>query len=131
MPEVSDAELKQVIKDFLEQGFVENIVSMFKHEPMYYSWTGELLDDERLAVRLGMSVLFEELKIIQPNQLHRAVPSLIALLSSESPTMRGEALSILAIIATREARQAIRAMACDPSPQVRELVEILENEDLA
>ena len=128
MPEVSDTELKQVIKDFLDQGFVENIVAMFKYEPAYYAWTGELLDDERFAVRLGMSVLFEELYKIQPQQLHLAIPSLLPLLSADSPHLRGEAISILAIIATDEAKSHIREMANDPSPQVRELVQLLLDE---
>ena len=46
MTEVSESELKQVIADFLEMGHVENIVAMFRKEPLYYSWVGDILDDE-------------------------------------------------------------------------------------
>ncbi len=60
--EVSDAELKKVIADFLEMGHIENIVSMFRQDPQYYMWSGDILKDERFNVRLGMTVLFEELK---------------------------------------------------------------------
>jgi hypothetical protein len=42
-------------------GHVENIVAMFKQDPRYYAWTGNLLQDERFAVRLDVSVLFEYL----------------------------------------------------------------------
>lgn len=125
MRPVSDTELKKVIADFLEMGHVENIVAMFRREPQYYEWTGEILDDERFAVRVGVSVLFEELKKIQPEMVGRAIPSLTRLLHSDSPTMRGEAIGVLGIIGTPEALTTVRACAEDPSPQVREMVELV------
>ncbi len=57
MPEVSDKELLKVIKDFLEMGHVENIAAMFRQDPRYFQWSGDILDDERFNVRLGVSVL--------------------------------------------------------------------------
>jgi len=128
MTDVSDTELKKVIADFLEMGHVENIVAMFRREPAYYSWTGEILDDERFAVRVGVSVLFEELKCIQPEKLSLAIPSLVRLLASESPTMRGEAIGILGLIGTDEAIGHIQNMQEDPSPQVREMVDMVLEE---
>jgi HEAT repeat protein len=127
--EVSDEELKKVIADFLEMGHVDNIVAMFRRSPDYYSWTGDILADERLAVRLGVSILFEELRVIQPENIHLAIPSLQPLLRSESPMIRGEAVGLLGIIGTRESFELIRSQASDPSPQVREMVELaLEDE---
>lgn len=128
MTDVQDTELKKVIADFLEMGHVENIVAMFKREPAYYEWTGEILDDERFAVRVGVSVLFEELKKIQPEKLELAVPSLVRLLDSTSPTMRGEAIGVLGLIGSHEAVTLIRSMQSDPSPQVREMVELVLEE---
>lgn len=128
MTDVHDTELKKVIADFLEMGHVENIVAMFKREPAYYDWTGEILDDERFAVRVGVSVLFEELKMIQPDKLELAVPSLVRLLDSASPTMRGEAIGVLGIIGSHEAIARVRAMRDDPSPQVREMVALVLEE---
>jgi hypothetical protein len=126
--EVSDRELKRVIADFLDQGHVENIVAMFRREPLYYSWTGELISDERFSVRLGVSVLFEELKEIQPAKLELAVPSLVEVLSSSEPLYRGEAVSVLGLINTPEALAAVRRLADDPSPQVREMVQLILEE---
>lgn len=123
--EVSDQELKSVIADFLDQGHVENIVAMFRHEPKYYEWAGELLSDERFTVRLGVAILFEELQTIQPEKLQIAVPSLAELLCSEEPLFRGEAVSILGIIGTEEAIAHIRNHCDDPSPQVREMVQLV------
>ena len=126
--EVSDAELKKVIADFLEMGHIENIVSMFRQDPQYFKWSGDILQDERFNVRLGMTVLFEELKETQPDELAKAVPSLLPLLENENALMRGEAISLLGIIGTAEARNLIKAKQNDPSPQVREMVEMVLEE---
>ena len=116
--EVSDEELCKVIADFLEMGYVENIVAMFKQEPRYYQWTGQLLDDERFAVRLGVSVLFEYLVADRPGDVHLAVPSLKRALQHETSWVRGEAVSVLAIIATNEAIALVKTVVDDPIPQV-------------
>ena len=123
MNDVSDAELLSVIKDFLEIGHVDNIVAMFDREPRYFEWTGDILDDERFAVRLGVSVLFEELRARHSASLHLAIPSLTALLSSKNPLMRGEALSVLAIINDRSLRNQALGMRGDTDRQVREIAE--------
>ena len=126
--EVSDQQLKKVIADFLDQGHVENIVAMFRRESKYYQWSGEILRDERFSVRLGVSVLFEELKEIQQDKLDLALPSLVELLKSEEPLLRGEAVSVLAIIGTGEALTHIRKHRDDPNPQVREMVQLVLEE---
>lgn len=126
--EVSDEELKKVIADFLDQGHVDNIVAMFRREPQYYAWTGEILRDERLSVRLGVSVLFEELLAMQPDKLALAIPSLAKLLLAEEPLWRGEAVSILGIIGTPEAVALIDPLRNDPSAQVREMVALVLEE---
>ena len=123
MNEVSDAELLKVIKDFLEMGHVDNIVAMFYREPRYFEWTGAILDDERFAVRLGVSVLFEELQARNCHSIHLAVPSLSALLSSEDPLLRGEALSVLAIINEQSLRDQALKLRDDKVRQVREIAE--------
>ncbi len=120
--EVSDEELLKVIADFLEMGHVENIVAMFKQEPRYYQWTGDLLQDERFAVRLGVSVLFEYLVADRPDEINFAIPSLARALQNEASWVRGEAVSVLAIIATDEALALIKTMIDDPDSQVTAIV---------
>lgn len=121
MNEVSDRDLLLVIKDFLEMGHVDNIVAMFHREPRYFAWTGSILEDARFTVRLGVSVLFEALKERRPEYLELAVPSLLPLLDSEDPLLRGEAVSILGIIGTPSVRVHIEAMTSDRHPQVAEV----------
>ncbi len=126
--EVSEQELKKVIGDFLEMGHVDNIVAMFRRHADYYSWTGELLDDDRFNVRLGISVLFEELAHIQPEQTALAIRSLVKLLDKESPLLRGEATSVLGIIGTETALTHVQHMLKDESPQVREVADMILEE---
>ena len=120
--EVSDKELLKVIADFLEMGHVENIVAMFKQEPRFYQWTGDLLQDERFAVRLGVSVLFEYLLADRPDEVILAVPSLSRALQHEASWVRGEAVSVLAIIATDDALALVKTMVDDPDSQVTAIV---------
>lgn len=122
---VSNQELKRVIADFLDMGHVENIVAMFRHEPRYYAWTGDILRDERFSVRLGVSVLFEELRDSQPDKIELAIPSLVQLLGSKEPLLRGEAVSILGIIGSDRALAHVRSLQDDPSPRVREVVKLI------
>jgi hypothetical protein len=125
--QVSDDELRRVIADFLSLGHVDNIIAMFRQEPRYLAWTGQLLEDERFAVRLGVSVLFEHLVELCPHHLPLAVPGLIAQLHHPVAWVRGEAASVLGLVATDEALDALPALLDDSSPQVVEIVrDILE-----
>lgn len=119
--QVSDNELLKVIADFLEMGHVENIVAMFKQDVRYYEWTGPLLTDERFAVRLGVSVLFEHLVHERPQDVARAIPSLALQLKSQQPWIRGEAINVLGIIGNEKALSLVATMLSDNSPQVVEV----------
>ncbi len=123
---VSDAELLAVIKDFLEMGHVDTIVAMFVRRACPFSWTGPILDDERFAVRLGVAVLFEELRQRVPQRLNEAIDSLLPLLDAKPPHLRGDALGVLGTIGTPEALRHVERMTTDAHPLVREIaVDIL------
>jgi len=125
--EVSDEELLKVIADFLEMGHVQNIVEMFKQETRYYQWVGQLLSDERFAVRLGVSVLFEYLIEERPDDIRLAIPSLARALTHETTWVRGEAVSVLSIIGSQEAMSLIKSMEQDPDPQVADMARDILN----
>jgi len=60
--------------------------------------------------------------------MHLAIPSLARLLSSDNPLMRGEALSVLAIINDHSLRSQAVEMLDDANLQVREIAgDILES----
>lgn len=122
MLEKEQTELISVIGDFLEMGHVENIMAMFKQDTSLYALSGKLLRDERFMVRMGMAVLFEELKDIRPQEVALAIPALLPVLAEKTPWMRGEAVNLLGIIGTPEALAYIKPLADDPEPQIREMV---------
>lgn len=120
---VSDEETREVIGDFLEKGLVDDIISMFKQDLSLYAWSGQLLDDERFVVRMGMAILFETLAEVKPDEIRLALDSLIPLLDQKTPSdIRGEAATIVGIINNGEARDALQPLRSDPGPQVREIV---------
>ena len=123
MLEKEQMELITVIADFLEMGHVENIMAMFKQDTSLYALSGELLRDERFMVRMGIAVLFEELKTLRPQEVALAIPSLLPVLGEETPWMRGEAVNLLGIIGTPEALAPLKPQADDPEPQIREMVQ--------
>jgi HEAT repeat protein len=122
MGQITSAEMTKTIADFLELGHVENIVALFKQEPDYYTLTGDILNDERFMVRMGMVVLFEELAAVKPQDVQRAIPSLLSVLGEEFPAyVRGEALTILGVIGGAEAIKQLQKHVNDPDPQVAEI----------
>jgi len=124
-------ELKQMIADYMEQGFLSNIIAMFKSDPSLYELVGTLLSDERLRVRMGMTALIEELHKTKPDEVRKALPSLLPLLGNESPTVRGDAAYLVGLIGDEEDRVVLKSLLNDPNPQVAEMVrEILEQNDL-
>ncbi len=121
MNEINDSELKKTIADFIEMGHIENIVAMFRQERDYYQLTGDLIKDERFMVRMGLAVLFEQLKEERPNDVILAVPSLVAALTDKRPFIRGEVVNLLGIIGTQEARGYVHKHLNDPDPQIAEI----------
>jgi hypothetical protein len=121
-------DLLKVVGDFLELGHVENIVAMFKQDSGLYDLTGDLIRDERFAVRLGTAVLFETLAREVPDRAPLAIPSLLPLLQDKNPVLRGESATILGIIGTAAALQPLQSLVADPDPQVREITADILNE---
>lgn len=119
--DLSIAELKKVIADFIDMGHVENIVAMFKEDPALYALSGDLLRDERFMVRIGMAVLFEEMVVIRPNEIRLAIPALLPLLTEASPILRGESATLLGIIGDRTVCAELEPLIHDPDPQVAEI----------
>ena len=110
--------MPKVIADFLALGHVDNIVAMFRQDRRSYQWTGQLLTDKRYSVRLGVSVLFEHLVALCPQDVPLAIPSLAKQLDHPIDWVRGEAISVLGLIGTEDALALVRSHLRDPSPQV-------------
>ena len=96
-------DLKKLIADYMEDGMLDNIVDMFKHDSNLYAYIGELMSDERIMVRIGVSALVETLRAEDSENVSRALPSIIPLLEDQNPMLRGDAAYLLGIIGHKDA----------------------------
>ncbi len=95
---MNDEDLKTMVLDYMNDGYLENIVDMFKHDEGLYPLIVDMIRDERVRVRLGAAALVEELVKINREALIRLIPAIGSLLEDSSPTLRGDAAYLLGII---------------------------------
>ena len=113
----------KMIADYMEKGFLENIIDMFKHDKGYYPFIGNLLGDERMGVRIGTVALVETLRDEEIDNIVPAVPGIAKLLNDPSATIRGDAAYLLGIIGHKNALKFLEDALDDESELVREAVE--------
>jgi hypothetical protein len=115
----NDQSLITLIADHMENGFLENIVDMFRHDRSLYSLTGSLIQDERVRVRVGITALMEELKKLDSIHIIEAVTGLLPLLSHTEPVVRGDAANLLGIIGDEDALLPLEKLLGDENEHVR------------
>lgn len=120
---MNDNEMRSLLIEYMEKGFLENIVAMFKQDSSLYRFISDMLGDEHLRVRLGATALVEELVGEHGAELKAAVPGIVGLLKHENPTIRGDAASVLGILRDPASRDALRACLHDSHPGVREIAQ--------
>jgi HEAT repeat protein len=114
-------DMKTMIADYMEKGFLENIIDMFRHDKNLYPLIGDLMKDERMRVRLGMSALVETLAKEDPDNITDSIPGIAALLEDENATIRGDAAYLLGIIGHPDAVPFLRDASEDENGSVREI----------
>jgi len=129
---IESSELRRMIADYMENGFLENIIDMFKRDKSLYAFIGELMTDERVRVRLGMSALVETLKKEDLENIYSALPNILPLLRHNEPVIRGDAAYLLGIIGHEESIPLLEKTADnDTNKEVRliakEAVEDIKN----
>ncbi len=117
-----EATLK-MIADYMENGFLDNIVDMFRHDKRYYALIGQLLGDERSRVRIGTVALVETLHSDDNEHIPGAIPGIAELLRDANPTIRGDAAYLLGIIKHRDALRFLEDAASDENDLVRETIQ--------
>jgi HEAT repeat protein len=116
---VDPSELKAMIADYMEKGFLENIIDMFKHDESLYAYIGDLLKDERFRVRIGISALIETLRVEDPENIAKAIPSIHPLLKDQNPVNRSDAAYLLGVIRHKDSIPFLREAANDEDANVR------------
>lgn len=115
-----DHEMKDMLIEYMGKGFLDNIIALFKEDPLLYRFVPDMIGNENIRVRLGATALVEELAELHRDQAKAAVPGLVALLKDENPTIRGDAASVLGVIGDGAAREALMSSLEDSHPGVRE-----------
>lgn len=118
-----NAAMIKMIADHMENGFLENIIDMFKHDKSYYPFIGEMLGDERMGVRIGTVALVETLKTEDIENVLLAIPGIAKLLKDSNATIRGDAAYLLGIIGHEDALPFLGYAHNDENDHVREAVE--------
>jgi ABC-type cobalamin transport system ATPase subunit len=70
---MQDTEMKNMLIEYMEKGFLENIIAMFRQDDSLYRFIADMLGDENLRVRLGATALVEELAHDHAKELRTAV----------------------------------------------------------
>ncbi len=95
--------MKKLIADYMENGFLENIIDMFKHDKTLYPLIADLMADERSRVRIGTVALVETLKEDYYHNISTAIHGIAKLLKNPDSTIRGDAAYLLGIIGHKDA----------------------------
>ena len=111
-----------MIADHMENGFLENIIDMFKHDNSLYPLLGDLLGDERIRVRIGTVALVETLIEEEVEHLQSAIPAIAQCLKDSNATIRGDAAYLLGIVGHRNALPFLREASDDEHQIVRKTV---------
>ena len=116
-------DMKKMLADYMENGLLDNIVDMFKHDKNLYAYIGSLIADERIRVRIGATALLEILKKEDSENISRAVPYMLPLLKNQNPVTRGDAANLLGIIGNKDAIPFLEIMLNDTDANVRIIAE--------
>lgn len=119
---MTNDEMKQMVLDHMELGLLENIIDMFRADTTLFPLITDMLQDERLRVRLGATALVEELQATHPALLAEQIPALGELLKFQNPTVRGDAAYVLGLLKNDKAIPYLEAASEDENASVREVV---------
>jgi HEAT repeat protein len=113
------SDISTMIADYMEKGFLENIIDMFAHDSSLYALIGDLIRDERVRVRIGATALLEELKVKDAQHIPLALPCLLPLVDHGDPVVRGDVSNLIGIIGDERAIPFIEKLLADENPDVR------------
>ncbi len=116
---------ENMLFDYLDNGYLENIITFFEHEPNEMHLIPRMLQDERIRIRVGALAIIESLKEKYPERLKEIVPLILnILLNANEKNIRGDAAYALEIIADPSTKKALEeAYYQEEDEQVREFIQ--------
>jgi HEAT repeat protein len=118
-----DFNMKKMIADYMENGLLDNIVDMYKHDKSLYEYIGYLMSDERMRVRIGATALIETMKDEDPENVSKAIPSILPLLRKQDPVTKGDIAYLLGVIGNRETIPYLNELLDDEDVNVRTIAQ--------
>ena len=117
------SDMNKMIADYMENGCLDNIIDMFKHDKSLYGCVRDLMTDERMRVRIGVIALLETLKKEDPENVKKAIPSILPLLKDQNPVARGDAAYLLGLIGNEDTIPFLEEIIDDEDVNVRMISE--------
>jgi len=114
--------MRQMIADYMETGFLDNITEMFRQDPSLFEHLPFLMSDIRGRVRLGTVALVESLLSEFRTEIRTTIPALRTSLGHDHPTVRADTVYLLGVIGEQEAIPFLQNYRNDPAPQVRQVI---------
>lgn len=115
-------DMLQLISDYLEAGYLENIIDMFRHDKTLYKLIPKLIRDERSRVRIGTVALIESLLDEDRSYIIPSIPDIAAALKDDNATIRGDAAYLLGVIGHRDGLSYLKEAVHDRHELVRETI---------
>ena len=98
-----DADTIRMLGDYMENGFLENIIDMFRHDPSLWGAVPQMITDERSRVRIGTIALAETFFNEHRDAIIKAIPDMAEGLKHPEPTIRGDVVFLLDTLGLKEA----------------------------
>jgi len=118
-----DFDMKKMIADYMENGLLDNIIDMYKHDKSLYEYIGYLMSDERMRVRIGATALIETMKVEDPENVSKAIPSILPLLRKQDPVTKGDIAYLLGVIGSKETIPYLNELLKDGDVNVRTIAQ--------
>ena len=118
-----EIDTKKMIADYMENGLLDNIIDMYKHDKSLYEYIGYLMSDERMRVRIGATALIETMKDEDPDNISKAIPSILPLLRKQDPVTKGDIAYLLGVIGSKETIPYLNDLLNDEDVNVRTIAQ--------
>lgn len=122
-PHSESFDMRKMIADYMENGLLDNIIDMFKHDASLYDDIPALIKDERMRVRIGTIALLETLAKEDAANVTSAIRSLVPLLNDSSAVVVGDVAYILGFIGNHETIPFLERQLHNEDPNVRAIVQ--------
>ncbi len=118
----SDTGMQDYFSELLTMGELKKVIQLIRKNPELFQHFPQMMQNEEtpLGAKIGIGAIFEEFQGSAP--LQTLIPMLSELLQSKNANLRNDACYYLGLTESHDAVAAIKSLADDETPEVRETV---------